>query len=217
MWSCGLWGHSCFCVLQEGGQESEQGCPAGLFHLQSPLLKQIPQFFPTATRGLPVRAICSCVNRCEPQILHQVGSRRACEDLPCCSVLSPIFSSSKLKEVQDGKTQRGFTHQSPSCTEPQLSHLTQLQGSVVLPPHPAGSFLLPSRAGAEPGWLPGMQGPCPVSHVSPAVPSCGAAVPSTQTLPWHRSAPNSPEGLQAGTALPAQEQRGTGRDKATRH
>lgn len=58
--------------------------------------EEIPQFFPTTTYGLPVRAVCRCVNTCEPQILCQVGSRRGCEDLPCSSVFFPIFSSSLL-------------------------------------------------------------------------------------------------------------------------
>lgn len=122
-----------------------------------------------------------------------------------------------------------FTHQNPSCTKPQLSHLIQLQGSLVLPPHPAGSFLLPSRARTEQGQLSpararlipqGCRGapgslPC-MSHVSQAV---GLLFPATQTLPLthicSQGRSNSPEGLQAGTSLPAQEQRGTGRDKAT--
>lgn len=107
-----------------------------------------------------------------------------------------------------------FTHQNPSCTKPQLSHLIQLQGSLVLPPRPAGSFLLPSRAGPaqpcqgqaeSPGSLP-----C-VSHVSPA--ALGLLFPSPQTLPTTQICPqggsNSPEGLQAGTSLPAEGQRGT--------
>lgn len=104
-----------------------------------------------------------------------------------------------------------FTHQNPSCTNPQLSHLIQLQGSLLLPPRPAGSFLLPSRAGtAQP--CQGQPGP-PGSL--PCVPQCpqlwGCCSPALK----HRS--DGPEGLLAGTSLPAQEQRGQGGTKPHGH
>lgn len=109
-----LWGHNCLCVLQEGGQESEQGCPAGLFDLHSEFLEQIPQFFPIATRGLPVRATCRCVNRCEARILHQVSSRGGCEDLPCCSVFFPIFSYSLLNSRKSRMEKTTTTTKNPT-------------------------------------------------------------------------------------------------------
>lgn len=74
------------------------------------------------------------------------------------------------------KNQRDFTHQNPSCTKPQPSHLIQLQGSLVLPPHPAGSFLLPSRDSSALADCPGVQGSTRV------LPPCVTRVPSLGQL-----------------------------------